>query len=152
MEIFLVLAYVSRLCRVVIGHRTIGEEQLEHRTKTVNLRGYSSRLQMVTYSSSHHVSHLLQARVQLPCPFFQRLKDRQRGGHADRVTAVGPGLIDRAEGSEFFHNVPSAAERRERKPAAEDLAKDCQVGTNLVVFLSTAYRQPESRYHLVKDQ
>src|SRR2546426_2351377 len=90
--------------------------------------------------------------MHLPSPSLQRLKGRERGRNADWIAAVGSSLVYRTHRREFFHDVPSAAESGEGKSATEDLAKNRQIGMNLVVFLSTPHRQPKARNHLVKDQ
>src|SRR5712692_10683860 len=108
---------------MIIRHRTIREEQLEHRSQTINLCGHPSRLQVVTYSSSHPVSHLLQSGIHLSCSFLQGLKGCKRGRNTDWIAAVGSSLVYGTHWREFFHDVPSAATRGERKPPTENLAK-----------------------------
>ena len=66
---------------------------------------------------------------------LERSKTRRDG---DRVSRQGPGLIDRTERGDFFHDLAPAAERTHRHASADDLAKRGQIRTDAVAFLCAA--------------
>jgi hypothetical protein len=76
--------------------------------------------------------------------------ERRRGG--ERVPGQRAGLVDGARGRELVHELGGPAERRERQPAARDLAQDRQVGPDAVQLLRAAPGNAEAGDHLVEDE
>ncbi len=74
------------------------------------------------------------------------------GGHGERISAEGSGLIDRAEGSQMIHDVGAPAEGSAGQAPADDLAERGEVGLDVVEALSATQRDAESGHDLVEDE
>ena len=85
-------------------------------------------------------------------PVAQPPQHGEPGRGRQRVPGQRPGLVHVADGGEALHHVRPAAERRERKSAADDLPEDGQIRRHAVALLGTAARDAEAGDHLVEDE
>ena len=74
------------------------------------------------------------------------------GGHRKGISRQGACLIDGSDGSDFLHDLTSAAESPYRQTAANHFAEACKVWFDLVALLSASVRYAEAGHHLVEDE
>ncbi len=77
---------------------------------------------------------------------------RDPGRRGQRVSGQCPGLVDRARGGQLLHDFRPASESGQRKPAADDLSEDRQVGQDSEPLLRSAARHTKAGDDLVEDE
>ncbi len=82
----------------------------------------------------------------------QAPQDGDPGRRRERVPREGARLVDVADRREAGHDLPAAAERRQRQPAADDLPEDRQVGPDAVALLGAAAGDAKAGDHLVEHE
>src|SRR6266571_3592718 len=141
---------VGPLRRRVVGDRAVAEKRGEHRADAVD-RERDARLPgALSEPALEQGAACVERRVHVgPAELAE---GRQASGDGERVPRQRPRLVHGAERSHLAHELPRAAVRADRQPAADDLAEAREVGTDAVERLGPAVRHAESRDDLVEDQ
>ena len=80
------------------------------------------------------------------------LERDEAGAHADGIRAQRSGLIDRAGRRDEIHQIGAAAVRRDRKPAADDLAVADEIGNDAEHARGALEAAAEAGDDLVEDE
>ncbi len=109
----------------------------------------SQDVETVEYFFAHTVAPALVAVLVPSIQFGQSCKAR---AHRERIAGKRPGLIDRPERRNVFHDLPLATVRRNGQSAANNFPHHRKVGIDSVHPPRAAIRHAETGDHLVKNQ
>ena len=126
------------------------EEQAEHAADLVGDKGDTRRLRAFAQTRQQFCGAAFQPVVETR--LLHQVKGRQSGGHGDRVAGQCAGLIHRAGGCDFLHDVFPATESTDRQTTTDHFAERGEVGGDAVVLLGTTRRETETGHHFVKYQ
>src|SRR5213592_2328413 len=141
---------VGPLRRRIVGDRAVAEERGEHRADAVDREGDGRLPGALSEPALEAGAACVERRVHVL--LAELAESRQAGGDGERVARQRSRLIHGAERRHLSHELPPAAVRADRQPAADDLAEAREVGTDAVERLGAAVRHAESRNDLVEDQ
>src|SRR5690606_33593560 len=126
------------------------EVKAEHGTDLSGDEGHAGRIGAVLHALQQAAGVFAQLIVESGAA--DQPERGQAGGHRQRITGQGAGLVDRAQRRNLFHDLALATEGTHRHAAADDLAEGGQVRGDTEMRLGTAQGDAKAGHHLIEDQ
>src|SRR5690606_16494573 len=134
----------------VVANRFLGEVEGEHGADLRDLDGETFFIRGFADCGGELAAHFVESGVWVLR--LEEAKGGDAGGHGERISAEGSGVINGAFGGEVIHDFATSAKSSDWESAADDFAHGGEVGDDFFAFLNAAGGDAESGHDFVENQ